>query len=270
MYIQYDNFGNANIARSCLIKGTLVVEIHMHQFTEIVVPFKGGIVITVNGVQRIISPGDVAIIPPFAIHDYIVKDCEYYIMLFPSNMALDFIQDDALYSNRADFVFRASNSLMEYIKEHYLDSRNKLYPLNDSTLYSLKALVYVIFEEYMRKVPVAQESETKKNILSSAILYMKDHFKEKITLEDVAAVLGYNPTYVSRCINRIQNMNFNKLLNSIRVEEAKKLLLQTNLRMVDIALECGFTGERSFYRAFSESAGCTPASFKSSRKTNKK
>lgn len=270
MLIQYDNFGNTNIARSCLIKGSLVVETHIHQFTEIVVPFKGDIVITVNGDQKTISPGDIAIIPPFAIHDYLVNDCEYYIMLFPSNMALDFIQDDALYNNRSDFVFHSSNSLMEYIKDHYLDSRNKLYPLHDQTLYSLKALIYVIFEEYIQKVPIAKEAETKKNILSSVILYMKSHFKEKITLEDVAAVLGYNPTYVSRCINRIQNMNFNKLLNSIRVEEAKKLLIQTDLRMVDIALECGFSGERSFYRAFSELAKCTPASFKNSRKRKNK
>lgn len=269
MIIQYDNFGNKNIARFGVIKGTLVVEMHMHQFTEIIVPLKGDIVVTVNGDQKTISVGDIAIIPPFAIHDYLVDDCEYYLILFPSNMALDFIRDDALYHSRADFFFHASNSLMEYIKEHRLESKTQLCSVTDNTLYSLKSQIYAIFEEYIRKVPIAEGPRNKKHIISSVILYMKKHFKEKLTLETVAATLGYNPTYVSRCINQIQNMNFNKLLNSIRVEEAKNLLIQSDLRIVDIALECGFSGERSFYRAFSELEKCTPASFKNNRKAHK-
>lgn len=62
MVIQYDNFGNTNIARFGVIKGSLVVEMHMHQFTEIIVPLKGDIVITVNEDKNLLIKSDLRIV----------------------------------------------------------------------------------------------------------------------------------------------------------------------------------------------------------------
>ena len=113
-------------------------------------------------------------------------------------------------------------------------------------------------------IPQSKEN-VKRDALSSTLLYMSEHFSEDISLISVAEALGYTSTYISHCISVIPGMNFRKLLNSLRVDRAKLSILKGNLKMIDIALECGFSGERSFNRAFLEIAGMTPSNYKKSR-----
>ena len=91
---------------------------------------------------------------------------------------------------------------------------------------------------------------------------MSKHFTEDISLISVAEALGYTPTYVSHCIAVIPGMNFRKLLNSLRVDKAKPYILRGNLKMIDVALECGFSCERSFNRAFLSVTGMTPSQYR--------
>ena len=57
-------------------------------------------------------------------------------------------------------------------------------------------------------------------------------------------------------------MNFRTLLNSFRVERSKELLRKTQDKIIDIALECGFSCERSFHRAFLSIMGTTPGEYR--------
>ena len=104
------------------------------------------------------------------------------------------------------------------------------------------------------------------NALVSVLLYVKEHFKENINRASLAKALGYHPVYLSQCVNSIPNMNLRKLINSTRVEYAKGLLSKSDMKIIDIALECGFGGERSFYRAFYEILKLTPGEYRSKYK----
>jgi transcriptional regulator GlxA family with amidase domain len=57
-------------------------------------------------------------------------------------------------------------------------------------------------------------------------------------------------------------MNFRKLINSLRVDHAKNLLISQKFKMIDVAYECGFTGDRTFYRAFGEITGMSPTEYR--------
>ena len=127
---------------------------------------------------------------------------------------------------------------------------------------SIKALVYTVFEEYTRTVPQIPESKPKSSVLIETFTYLSEHFTENVDLTDVAAALGYSPTYISHAISAMPNMNFRRLLNSLRIDRAKLLLVSNDFRLIDIALECGFTSERTFYRAFSEIVGITPTEYR--------
>ena len=58
------------------------------------------------------------------------------------------------------------------------------------------------------------------------------------------------------------------LVNSLRVDVAKELLVDTDMKIIDIGKECGYNNEKSFYRAFRSITDTTPREYRLQRKAN--
>ena len=66
------------------------------------------------------------------------------------------------------------------------------------------------------------------------------------------------------CLRNILNTRFVSLRTTFRMNHAKKLLLQSNLRittMENIGQECGFSSRSAFYKVFKSEIGCSPGEF---------
>ena len=81
-------------------------------------------------------------------------------------------------------------------------------------------------------------------------------------MNSIGKALGYNPKYLSQCLSVLPEISFPTILNSLRVDYAKSLLLKSNFKIIDIAYECGFESEQSFHRAFLKIAGMTPGEYR--------
>ena len=268
MYIQLQNFGYNSSVKSMYYDGTYECVERIHQFPEIVCVIDGEVELTVDGVKESARAGDIAVISPFRIHSFKTPEyCKIWIGVISSDFAEDFISGDNIYARGEKAVFTPTKSLFDYLSEHLPPKYDNPTVLDgdDLTYRKVKALVYAVFEEYTRLVPQSKKS-VKSDALSSTLLYMSNHFAENISLVSVSEALGYTPTYILHCIAVIPGMNFRKLLNSLRVDRAKMYILRGNLKMIDVALECGFSGERSFNRAFLDVTGMTPSEYKKSRR----
>ncbi len=254
MRIQTDNFGYGESIRCKLHKGGYNYPSHLHQFTEIAIILKGEIDITVNGITRTAKEGDIAVIHPFAVHGFeTIKNCDIWISVFSNSYILDFDIVNGL--SKKDFVFTPSKSLFKYIQDHFID-------VEERTLFGTRASVYSIFEEYARIVPSETTKKGKSDTLSSIFYYMSKHFKENISLKSVATDLNYSPWYISKVLSSLSGISFYAIVTGLRIEYAKQLILTHNMRMIDIALESGFSNERSFHRSFKQSTGMTPLEYK--------
>ena len=81
------------------------------------------------------------------------------------------------------------------------------------------------------------------------------------TLMDLAADLGYEKHYLSRCFNAKLKSGFSQYVNWYRIDHAKSLLAGTSLPISEIAFRSGFCTIRSFNRAFAELVGSTPSEY---------
>ena len=87
----------------------------------------------------------------------------------------------------------------------------------------------------------------------------KQFTRQGITVDMLAAELFTNRNYLSSYINRRRKQTFREWINELRIEEAKKLLLQhPKLSVQDIALRTGFAGNSNFGRRFLKQTGLTP------------
>ena len=89
----------------------------------------------------------------------------------------------------------------------------------------------------------------------------KFYLKPGITVSDISTAMTSNDKYISLSINKFARMNFNQYINTLRIQEAKILLLETNHESTiqEVAKACGFGNSSSFIRTFKQVTGLTPA-----------
>ena len=83
-----------------------------------------------------------------------------------------------------------------------------------------------------------------------------------LSLAELAKHVGAKPDHVSETLNTIMNKSFFDLVNLYRVRAAQSLLLTTDRKITDIALDVGFNSRSSFYAAFKDVAGLSPGDFR--------
>lgn len=99
-------------------------------------------------------------------------------------------------------------------------------------------------------------------IVSNAVQYMQEHFREKITLPEVAEKIYVSQWHLSKLLNRYMGKNFSEVLNSIRIEKAKELMKDPSLRLADIAEMVGFLDVAHFSRVFKKLTGVSAGEYR--------
>lgn len=103
---------------------------------------------------------------------------------------------------------------------------------------------------------------SKLGISKGVIEYIHLHYMEQINLKQVAEKFFVNAAYLGRAFQKATGVNFNQYLNDLRITEAKKLLLQTDKLVYEIANDVGYTESKYFIMKFIQSVGKSPTEFR--------
>ncbi|WP_320127610.1 AraC family transcriptional regulator [uncultured Sphaerochaeta sp.] len=95
--------------------------------------------------------------------------------------------------------------------------------------------------------------------------YMADHYRT-VSLESIASEFGYSPAYFSTMFKNMVWVTFTDKLLELKLEQAKRFLITTDLSIEVLAMEAGFTEKSYFHRCFKKIFGMTPGKY---RKLNK-
>lgn len=101
------------------------------------------------------------------------------------------------------------------------------------------------------------------NISEQIIEIIHREYHTSITLEECASRLHYNVFYLSSIFKKETNMTFSDYLSQYRLNLSKKLLVDTELSVKDIAEKLTFTNSQNFIRAFKKQQGMTPGQYRS-------
>jgi AraC-like DNA-binding protein len=91
---------------------------------------------------------------------------------------------------------------------------------------------------------------------------MHENLGEPITVADLARAASFSKFHFSRVFQRVTGMSPGRFLSAIRLEEAKRLLLSTSLKVADISLRVGYTSVGTFSTRFARSVGLTPTAYR--------
>lgn len=99
-------------------------------------------------------------------------------------------------------------------------------------------------------------------VIKRAINYIREHYQEGITQEEVSRKLEITPEYLSALFNREMGINFSLFLKQFRISHAKRLLKGTDMKIYEIAEAVGYNDAKYFARVFKEEQGITPGEYR--------
>ncbi|MDQ0256426.1 YesN/AraC family two-component response regulator [Evansella vedderi] len=117
-----------------------------------------------------------------------------------------------------------------------------------------------ILPVFLEKVNLMNENRSGKTI-QMVMDYLNENVSETHTLTSVAEKFDLNASYLSRLFKQSTGKSFLQYLSSLKIRFAKKLLIETNLSVGEIAEKVGYT-ERTFGRVFKNLTNSTPTNYR--------
>ncbi|CDH91012.1 DNA-binding response regulator, AraC family [Clostridium botulinum B str. Eklund 17B (NRP)] len=105
-------------------------------------------------------------------------------------------------------------------------------------------------------------NELKEVPIKAAIEYIHNNFDEKVSLEQMASICNLSPCYFSKVFKKAVGVNFVSYVNDTKINKAKELLENTDIPVLNVALDLGFDDCGYFIRVFKKSQGVTPKKYR--------
>ena len=118
-------------------------------------------------------------------------------------------------------------------------------------------LVNTFSSEVAEKIGIT----TTDNIVKRVLAYMERNYAQPLKLEDIAKIFSYNSAYLGKVFKKITGQSFNSVLNRIRIENAKRLLLDSDMKVYQISEQVGYNNTDYFYSKFRKYVGVSPKEY---------
>lgn len=122
---------------------------------------------------------------------------------------------------------------------------------------SVRQLLCLVQSQNEQRVNVALRSVTR-YVLS----YIHEHLAENIGVAEMSNATGYSAGYLSRVFKQQEGITIHEYLTMARMNLARELLLNTTLRIYEIAESCGYDNTTYFIKVFRQNTGMTPQEYK--------
>jgi AraC-like DNA-binding protein len=109
---------------------------------------------------------------------------------------------------------------------------------------------------------IVRQANAESPVITKAKKFIEEHQTEDISLGDVAKAVNTSTFYFCKMFRKITGINFTDYLSRLRIERAKNLLLNPNLRISEIAFEIGFQSLTHFNRVFKRIIGQSPTDYR--------
>ena len=165
-------------------------------------------------------------------------------------------------SRNAKAYARLQRKIGELVEELMQEGQN-LYHLNAIMM----EVLYILSSHVSFDLPL--HTEYYENYMK-AIQYIDDHFKEDITLSQIAHQLSFSTSYTSKLMKKYMGIPFVKYLAYVRIRASLESLLEGRKTIEQISQDCGMPNSKSYTVFFKELYGISPSAYRKQFQMNMK
>lgn len=240
---------------------------HMHRELEIILYYGGKTVAYVDSVRYELQTGDVFLTFPNQIHSYET--------IAPENYRLFLVKPDLVPELSAAFellipvsavIPRIANEprirvLSDALAE-LCSAKADNQPYRGSLI---RGYLTALLSELISRMEVNQVPRTDSDALRSIVSFCSKNYAQDLSLTALEENLHLNKYYISHLFSSKLGLRFNDYVNSLRISEACRLLLNSDESITAICDRVGFNTLRTFNRAFMKQMNTSPSDYRKNR-----
>lgn len=138
------------------------------------------------------------------------------------------------------------------------------------SLYRLTSVPQIIvwlrkLEAGLRKALMDQKKKTGNYLVDNVKKYIASNIDQRLTLQNTALTFNISPNYLSQLFKKYTEIGFNEYVAQKKIEKAKELLKQGDLKVYEIADQLGFENAFYFSKVFKKFEGCSPRDYQNGK-----
>ena len=256
-------------------------EKHKHDYLEMTFVYSGSIHQNIEGKELEIKKGEIILLDmnvEHSIEEASKEDIAINILIKKEFFDWIFLSQIAYNDLISNFVVKAiygKGNIKQYI--HFKTSRNdrvwnlmlqvliEYYEDRNGMKTAIRAYMLLLFNELLRDYEKYMSDQMvykiDKTISSEILDYVKNHYTD-MNLKTMSEYFNYNPDYMGKLIKKVTGENLKDIVKNQRISQAEYLLKNTDMSVVDIVSEVGYSNVSYFYRQFREELGITPDKYR--------
>lgn len=233
---------------------------HWHNYFELEIVVAGAGIHILNGVEYSVSKGDVYLLTPIDFHEIQsasvieIINISFDDIWLPEDMrsllyTVDYTKKHRIEGSAYDRMVMAAELLWsECATDAVCVDQLLNYILSRFLLHSIKDNESIVTREQLTGI-------------QKAAAHIEMHFRERVSLELLAKISGYSPTYFSELFKKITGETYSERVADLRINYAKGLLSR-GMSVSDACFESGFGSLSNFLAVFKAKCDMTPSQYR--------
>lgn len=266
------------------IRKNVTIPLHTHEFIEMVYVLKGGARHELGGKVNELLRGDVFVLEPGTVHSYTgssEEDSVIYDIMFDRELLrreLQHAADMSVFLNLfylAPF-FRKTSIFYPYVNVEgevrgsleaniallirEKEAREPGYQLIiKARMMETMALLSRYYRNWEQRVSTPRADT---QWIGSVEAFLRQYYRQPVTLEQICGMFGVSASAFSAKFKVLTGKTFIEFKHELQIEEACRLLAETNAKVLDVAIQVGFDDLSHFYRVFRKKKRQTPLQYR--------
>lgn len=256
-----------------------ILFLHWHEHFEIIIMREGQAIFHVDSKPYEAGPGDVLMVPSGGLHvgySQCSGDLSYVSIVFHATLFKDRNQD----SQHEQFVAQYLNNLNQFpvMPAAQQPECAAYYHLLERVIAEVEAKqpafqlvvknqLHLFFTLMSRAFPARQRSEREHSERHSIhrerfkplLEHLENHADQKMSIEAAAKFVNLNPFHFCKTFKKLTGRTFIDYVNFCRMDEAQRLLLETDLTITEISGRVGCDNPNYFTKLYKQYKGLTPS-----------
>ncbi len=270
---EHIHFESADFPFNCFFIANANTLPHWHNHFEIVHPVTGSCEIHINGDPYTCHQGDLLIVPPGNLHSIFPDGpCDYYAIVIGDTLFSQASADPHLSELIEPFMFNGHYNPLkitaDHPDQHALQMSMKImieYNRQRAPHYqaAIKINLCLFFLRLSNGFPdffnLGSHKPGSANMIKDVLAYLQIHYNEKLTIPSVSSLFHLSDQHFSRLFKAYTGRTFVEYLTLLRLEQARRLIIYTDMPITRIPDRTGFCNSNYFSRVYKKQYGRRPS-----------
>ncbi|ALS00018.1 AraC family transcriptional regulator [Enterococcus silesiacus] len=281
VYLERPEFEENLLFRAFINDGMTIVYPHWHKEIEIIYSIRGTVNIGVGDEIVHVAEGEIYFFASGEPHYFLASsDSERIVYQFDLSIFNEKQLKSADDCSLIELFETGEKHSSNWSKSLAIDIKKLLQQLFEEygnqhlgKSYALFSLLFELVTTFYRRLPQtkmevkkgakASTMKYKENLeqLDRIFTYVENHYEESITLEEIAKYSGFSSYYFTRFFKANTGTTFMSFLTEYRINQAKFILANEKVPMIEVAEKSGFASVKTFHHVFKEQVGISPLKY---------